>query len=246
MEATRGVRVVEISGARREKTWATVPSIYFYDLYVNGNHVAELKAMPTSLKELAIGFLLTNGYLNDHHIIERVDVSADRIHVVADSEFDFRYQYWKERGVSPLDDVKLARMRNGYAIPREKVFEKIKHGFRRAVLYSEVGGTTFALLTDDNGYSFVAEDVYPETAIYKAVGKAALVNFDMRRSFLFLSGCLLPEFVVYAAVLGIPIVGAYHGVPSLSIDIAENVTGQTLFQWDGERLRVFASPARII
>ncbi len=246
MEATRSVRAVDFFGSRKEKTWATVPSVYFYDLYVNGKHVAELKAMPTSLKELAIGFLLTNGYIDDFHLLERVDVSADRIDVSADSEFDFRYQYWKERSVSPLDELKLTRLKNGYAIPREKIFEKIEQGFRRAVLYSEVGGTNFALLTDDNGYFFIAEDVYLDSALYKAVGKAALVNFDMRRSFLFLSGILLPEFVVYAAVLGIPIVGAYHGVPSLSIDIAENVTGQTLFQWDGEKLRVFASSARII
>ncbi|HID08667.1 TPA: hypothetical protein EYP13_00390 [Candidatus Micrarchaeota archaeon] len=246
MEATRGVRVVEISGARRERTWATVPSVHFYDLYVNGKHVAELKAMPASLRELAVGFLLTNGYVSDHHILERVDVSADRIDVVADSEFDFQYQYWKEKGVTPLDEIRLSRLRNGYTIPRERLFERIEQGFRRAVFYSEIGGTAFALLADDNGHTFIAEDVYPEAAIYKAVGKAVLVNFDMRRSFLFVSGCLLPEFVVYSAVLGIPVVGAYLGVPSLSIDIAENVTGQTLFQWDGERLRVFASPARII
>ncbi len=246
MEATRGVRIVEYSGDSRRQGWATVPSVYYYDLYVNGNHVAELKGMPVALKELALGFLLANNYIDDHHIVERIDVSAERIDVYADSEFDFRLKYWQERGIRPIDDVKLQKLGSQYSVARSKIAEKVSLGFRRAPLFTDIGATSFAFITDDNGYFFIAEDVYPESAIYKAVGKAALVNFDMRRSILFTSEILLPEYVVYAAVLGVPIVGSFRGVPSLSIDLASAVTGQTLFQSDGEHVRVYTAPGRIL
>ncbi|HID08648.1 TPA: hypothetical protein EYP13_00295 [Candidatus Micrarchaeota archaeon] len=246
VEATRGVRAVKINGEGKESGWATVPNVMYYDLYVNGERIAELRAMPFALRELAIGYLLANAYVEEPHLVESVSVRDDRIDVRADSEFEFRYQYFKERGIKPIDAVKIERITSNYQVSRGKIYEKLALAEERAVLSKEIPGTCFAFIADYNGYLFIAEDVYPESAFYKVIGRAVSQNFDFRRSMIVLSDVLLPEFVVFSAYLGIPLAGSLRGVPSLSIDISETVSGQTVFYVLPSSLVVLSNPQRII
>ncbi len=246
MEATRGVRGLVINDDARSTSWVTVPNVFYYDLYVNGERVAELRAMPFALKELAVGYLVSNAYIEDAQIIERISVGHDRIDVTADSEFDFKYQYYKERGIAPLDAIKLDRITSNYTVSYSKLLQKISLARERAVLSHEVSGTTFAFVSDYNGLFYLAEDVYPESAYYKAVGKAIYNNFDFRRSFIVVQDVLTPEVMVYSACVGVPIVGSLRGVPSLALDIAENLSGQTVFSESNGSITVLANPQRII
>ncbi len=246
MEATRGVKGVVINDDARSSSWITVPNVFYYDLYVNGEHIAELRAMPFGLAELAIGYLVSNAYIEDAQLIENISVSSDRIDVTADSEFDFKYQYYKEKGIKPLDSIKLDRITSNYQVSYSKILQKIGMARERAVLSNEVAGTTFAFVSDYNGLFYIAEDVYADSAYYKAVGKAITQNFDFRRSFVVVQDVLTPEILVYSACVGVPIVGSLRGIPSLSVSIAENVSGQTTFLENGGTVTVFTNPQRII
>lgn len=246
MEATRGFRAVKITEDRKESVWATLPSVMYYDLYVNGERIAELRAMPFALKELAVGYLLANAYVEEPHLIESVSVKDDRIDVRADSEFEFRYQYFKEKGVKPIDAAKVEKITSNYQVSRKKIYEKLALAEERAVLSKEIPGTCFAFIADYNGYFFIAEDVYLDSAFYKVIGRAVSQSFDFRRSMVVLSDVLFPEFVVFSAHLGIPLAGSIRGVPSLSIDISETVSGQTLFYVLPSSLVVFSNQQRII
>ncbi|HIP74090.1 MAG TPA: hypothetical protein EYH14_00340 [Euryarchaeota archaeon] len=246
VEATRGVKAVKITEESKETGWATVPNVMYYDLYVNGERIAELRAMPFALQELAVGYLLANAYVEEPHLIESISVKEDSIEVRADSEFEFRYQYFKEKGIKPIDAVKIEKISSNYQVSRNKIYEKVALAEERAVLSKEIPGTCFALISDNNGYFFIAEDVYSDSAFYKVIGRAASQNFDFRRSMLVLSDVLYPEFVVYSAHLGVPIAGTLRGVPALSIDISETVSGQTIFHLLPSSLIVFSNPQRII
>ncbi len=220
MEATRGVKAVMLGKDDRRSDWITIPNVMYYDLYVNGERIAELRAMPFALRELAIGYLLANAYVEEPHLIETVSVKSDRIDVFADSEFEFRYQYFREKGIKPIDSVQIQRITSNYQVPRQKIYEKLSLAEDRAVLSKEIPGTSFAFVADYNGYFFLAEDVYPDSAFYKALGRAVSQNFDFRRSMVVISDVLFPEFVVYSAYMGIPLAGSLRGVPSLSVDIS--------------------------
>lgn len=246
MEATRGVKAVKISGNGKESDWITTPNVMYYDLYVNGERIAELRAMPFALRELAVGYLLANAYVEEAHLIETVSVKADRIDVYADSEFEFRYQYFKENGIKPIEAVKIERITSNYQVSRDKIYEKLALAEERAVLSKEIPGTSFAFIADYNGYFFIAEDVYPDSAFYKVLGRAVSQNFDFRRSMVVLSDVLFPEFVIFSAYVGIPLAGSLRGVPSLSIDISETISGQTLFYVQPKSLIVLSNPQRII
>ncbi|MDN5358377.1 MAG: FdhD protein [Candidatus Diapherotrites archaeon] len=246
MEATRGVKAVKINGKEKGTDWITVPNVMYYDLYVNGERIAELRAMPFALRELAIGYLLANAYIEEPHMIESVSVSSDRIDVYTDSEFEFRYQYFKEKNMKPIEAVKIERITSNYQVSRDKIYEKLSLAEERAVLSKEIPGTNFAFVADYNGYFFLAEDVYPDSAFYKALGRAVSQNFDFRRSMVVVSDVLFPEFVVFSAYMGIPLAGSVRGVPSLSIDISETISGQTLFYVQPRSLVVLSNPQRII
>jgi formate dehydrogenase accessory protein FdhD len=246
VEATKGVKGVVIDDGARSSVWVTVPTVSYYDLYVNGERIDELRAMPFGLKELAIGYLLSNAYVEDPQIIDSVTVTADRIDVSADSEFDFRYQYYKEKGIKPIDSIKLEKITSNYQVSYSKILQKLGMARERAVLSSEIPGTTFAFVSDYNGLFYIAEDVYPEAAFYKAIGKAVSQNFDFRRSFVFVQDVLTPELLVFSAYIGVPIVGTMRGAPSLTVSLAEHVSGQTVFLEDAGTITVLSNPQRII
>jgi len=246
VEATRGVKAVVLDRVDRKSDWLTLPTVMYYDLFVNGERIAELRAMPFALEELAIGYLMANAYIEDPQIIEDIVVSADRIDVHADAEFDFRYQYFKEKGIKPIDEAKIEKITSNYTVSRSKIWEKLALAEERAVLSRELPGVNFAFISDYNGQFFLGEDVYQDTALYKAIGRAVKEQFDFRRSMAVVSDVLVPEYVVYTAWLGIPIAGSLRGVPSLSVDVAQHMSGQTLFFEDGRRIYVLSHPQRII
>ncbi len=240
MEAVKGVKCVIINGERRQE-WTTVLRTDFYDLIVNGKKVAELEAIPHSLRELAIGYLLTNGYIQDAHSVERVRAFPGRIEVTADPEFEFRFEYL---GNSPLEKVELKPLTNGYTLNSSKILEKFERGLEQAYFFKNFGYTEFAIVSDDNGALFVGEGITGMEAFYKAIGKSYTSLFDLRRAFILFSTSLLPEYVVRAALIGIPIVGSVKGISSLALELAEALN-VTTFTIEGEERKVFTHPVRL-
>ncbi len=241
MEAVKSVKSVVFNGKRHQE-WVTILRGQFFDIVVNGKKIAEVEAIPHALRELAVGYLMAHGYVQDPHSIESVRVLDDTIEVQANPEFDFRYEYLKD---SPLEKIELKPLTSGYVVHVKKVIEKIDRGLERANFFKEFGCTEIAILSDDNGALFVAEGLTTREAVLKAMGKAASTLFDYRRAFLVTSGILLPEQVIHAAIAGIPIIGSLRGASSLAVELAESLN-LTSFVVEGEKIRCFSHVTRFV
>ncbi|MCX8011574.1 MAG: formate dehydrogenase accessory sulfurtransferase FdhD, partial [Desulfobacterota bacterium] len=65
-------KIEKISGERREKEENFVIAERPITIYLNGKEIITLLATPENLKELAIGFLLSEGWLREDKPIESI------------------------------------------------------------------------------------------------------------------------------------------------------------------------------
>ncbi len=230
-------RVYRVENGRFKHTWGPSVPFKYYDLRVNGEKLVELSAVPLHLKELGIGFLVSNAYVEDVASIEGISVEDGTIEVRATPDFEFRARAWKERGIVPLEELDIPPVTSGFSVSSEKIYEKLSSVLNEADL-------PFYLISDVNGYLFYAEDVRSENAFYKVVGRAVTDHFDLRESFLVTSSIVLPEDVVRAAYLGIPALGTTSVPTDLSVAVAESL-GVTLFAVGIDGIRVYSHPSRI-
>ena len=222
-------------GLRSSMDWASAVSFRYYDVMVNGIKVSEVAAVPVHLKEMALGFLLSNGYIEDPEAVESISVEDSTIQVEVTPDFEFRIR--SLRGKNPLEDIELLPVTTSFSISQEKIMEKVSQAMSNS-------GLDFYSVSDDNGYSFTAEDVKPETALYKAVGRAHMDHFDLRKSFFVTSFVLAPEDVIRLAYLGVPIVGTTKLPTDIAITVAENL-GITLFSIGVDGVAIYTHSSRI-
>ncbi len=238
MEAVTPIRVYRVGKRSFKPEWGQAVQVRYYDIVVNGEKITEVSAVPVHLKELAMGFLHSNGYIEDPGTVEGITVEDGEIKVTASPDFEFRMRYLRERGVEPLELIDLSPVTSPFSVTTEKIYEKL------ASVMNNARNLPYSIISDVNGYLFFSEDVHPQNSFYKVVGRAVFDHFDLRSSFIVISHHILPEDVVRAAYLGIPILGSFSGTSDLAASVAESL-GVTLFGITLDGLEVFTYPSRI-
>ena len=234
MEAVTPLRAYSGNGL----TWSKAIQVKYFDIFAGEEKITEILTVPIHLKELAVGYLYANGYIEDIGSIEKIVVEEDRIYVGLTPDYEFKMSYLKSKEIKPLETIDIKPVSNGWKIHKDKIFEKLGKA------YSEASELPFALISDSNGYFHLSEDVSPLNTFYKVVGKAAIDHFDLRESFIILSEFLTPEIVIMGAYLGIPILGTLKLPTDLAVTVAEGL-GITLFAVTFDGINVFTHPARI-
>jgi len=191
---------------------------------------------PGADRELAIGFLLTEGILTDMSQISDIHVAENRVNLILSLEEGFdltqldRHFYTSSScgvcGKSSIDAIKTV------AKPRK---EKNKFHCSQAVLLSlqatlkenqnlfeYTGGIhAAAIFTAEGQLLNVFEDVGRHNALDKLIGHCFLTSLDMSNTILLLSGRISFELVHKAAVAGLPLIAGLGAPSSLAIETAE-------------------------
>lgn len=238
MEAVTPLRSYRLESGSLRPMWISSVQIKYYDLIVNGKKIHEFETIPQYLKELALGFLYSNGYVEDPEGIESIQVEDGEIRVEVSPDFDFKMQFLKEKDAQPLELIDIEPVGSPFRVSEDKILEKVG----MALNYST--DVPFFFISDINGYFFFAEDLHPENAFYKVVGRALFDHFDLRSSFVFSSYYLFPEDVVRSAYVGIPVIGSTKGTTDLATTVAQSL-GITILTVGLDGIHIFSHPSRI-
>jgi len=233
-------------------------------IFLNQTHYVTILCYPTLLKELAIGYLLSEGILK----------SADEI-----SEIRFKKggkcQVLLKRGVdaekriavsqpftrlvltacgSPdywplfklVDRLDLRRLSLGFKVRAEVVSDAVRRLNTLAETFRKTGGVHIAALYSSEGELLTyAEDVGRHNAVDKVIGVGALRKFDFSKCFLASSGRLTGDIVLKAARMRIPVVASLAAAVDSGVEVAKR-TGLTLIGFvRGSRMNVFTFPERV-
>lgn len=233
-------------------------------VFLNQTHYVTILCLPTNLKELAVGYLLSEGVLKSVDEVQDVKLGkAGKCQVRLKPEVNVEKRvsitqpftrfvlsacgspdYWPLSKL--IDRLDLRKLPLGFTVKAEVVSEAVKRLNTLATTFRETGGVHVAALYSQDGELITyAEDVGRHNAVDKVIGTVALKKLVFSTCFLASSGRLTGDIVLKAARVGIPVVASLTAAVSSGVEAARR-TGQTLIGFvRGTRMNVFTCPERI-
>jgi FdhD protein len=229
------------------------------NLFVNGEYVITLLATPAFQRELAVGWLFTEGVLESIDQITRTSMNHDDVHVTTNQPIP--NERIRVASVSRLLTTACGLSANKFFTIMSEVGQKVVdftytvqadalirmvNRLNESHLFRVTGGVHVAALFETERLVAFAEDVGRHNTIDKVVGQGIQSNVNFSTSILVSSGRQPADMILKAARMGIPIVVS-KAAPIRSGIIAAEKTGITLACFVRDpNMNVYTHHARIV
>jgi FdhD protein len=219
---------------------------------VNGKETLKLYCSPVMVRELVVGFFMTEGIIKGNWCMERMAVQYDHdilVDIPAEGEVSLEGGAITSGCVGGMTferPLSGEMLKNGIRIDKDTLRE-IFHDFqKRSELYNMTGCIHSAAVSDGKHILVVAEDIGRHNAVDKVIGYCILENISLQDKIILVSGRLSSEMATKCARWDIPIVVSRAAPTALAVDIAEK-RGITMVGFmRGKRLNIYTRPERIV
>ncbi len=256
---------IDVGAGKLERVRDQVAEEKPLHIFLNQTHYVTILCSPALLKELAVGYLLSEGVLKS--VAEIGDFRFEkggkcRIQVKSGVDVEKRVtvsqpftrlvltacgspDYWPLSKL--IDRLDLRKLGLGFTVRAEVVLECVRRLNTLAETFRKTGGVHVAALYSSEGELMTyAEDVGRHNAVDKVIGACSMSKSDLSRCFLTSSGRLTGDIVLKAARMRIPVIASLAAAVDSGIEVAKR-TGLTLIGFvRGSRMNVFTFPQRIL
>lgn len=227
-------------------------------IYVNGKQLSVLHATPRELTELAIGHLITEGFIKGLEEVIGLQVKNNEVHVDTSADVEEKMKLYNTKTINTIktmcgrtsetlvESLPAKRVQSSIQWALSKIFKLVRKLNSDAFLYRRTGGVHAVILADTKGAEILCEDVGRHNAVDKAVGAYVLRGSAyFNHTLLVCSGRLSSEIVLKAARVGIPILASISAPTSLGVSLATQL-GVTLVGFvRGFRCNIYTYPDRL-
>jgi len=256
---------IDVGSNRSEQKMDHVAEERPLHLFLNQMHYVTILCFPTLRRELAVGYLLSEGVLKSVDEIREIKfrrggkcqvqlksgVDANK-RIAASQPFSRLVlsacgspDYWPLSKL--VDRLSLHKSPLGFKVRAVVISESVKNLNALAEAFRKTGGVHIAALYSQEGDLIAcAEDVGRHNAVDKVIGVCALRKFDFSRCFLASSGRLTGDVVLKAARMRIPIVASLAAAVNSGIEVARQTRVTLIGFVRGQRMNVFTYPERLI
>lgn len=258
MEPKREALILKVSGTEIQSVLDEVASEVPLRLILNNRPFVTLLCTPTELKELAVGFLLSEGILRNRSSIKRLEVSRSESAVLIELDNmpdDWERMFEKKtissgcgRGITftnyRTDLDRRIEIEDSFISIDD--IKKLLRAFRNiSTLYLDTGGVHSAAISDGKEILFFSEDVGRHNAVDKLIGKAFLQDIAIENKILLTSGRVTSEIMTKAGRNRFPILISRAAPSCMAVNYAEDM-GITLIGFArGDRMNIYTWPNRI-
>jgi FdhD protein len=219
------------------------------ELIINGTRLSSIVTTPDHHKELAIGYMITEGAVQGRDDIEAVKEDGNKVFLKVRS-FE-HFDLWYELRSSGCIGVNWERRDDNISLPVGQKFgidvilDSLKY------LFSETqdrtrGAHSACLVAADGTLKYKALDIGRHNAIDKVVGAATLAGDDLSQLFLLSSGRQPAGMVMKAVRAKIPLIMSKAAPISSGIDSARRANATLCCFADREKVNVFSAPERVV
>lgn len=219
---------------------------------VNGKEALKLYCSPIMVRELVVGFMMTEGIIQGNWCAERMTIQyGDEILVDIPAEGDVSLEGATITsgcvgGVTFERTAAEKITKNGVIIGLDKLRDLFHEFQKKSDLYNQTGCIHSAAVSDGEYILVVAEDIGRHNAVDKVIGYCVLEQIPLTDKILFVSGRLSSEMASKTSRWQIPIVVSRAAATALAVDIAEK-SGITMVGFmRGKRLNIYTHPERIV
>jgi len=257
-EQVKSLRLVRVTEEGREEISDIVVKEFPLTVVLNGVELVTLLCTPTKLKELAVGFLYSEGLLRDKKDIKRVTVDRKRGVAWVESSGgkkitgDFLARRYITTGcgkgtsfMGAEDKRGIPRVRSAFKASAKAVLNLMAEFQDRSDVHRLTGGVHNAALCNPEGIMLFSEDIGRHSAIDKIIGECLLKDIDVGDCLIITSGRISSEVLLKIAMAGVPMIISKSAPTDLAIKLAKQ-SGITLVGFvRGKRMNVYSNGRRI-
>ncbi|HQY25117.1 MAG TPA: formate dehydrogenase accessory sulfurtransferase FdhD, partial [Thermoflexales bacterium] len=214
--------------------------------------LATVMCSPIAIKDLALGFLRLEGFIETLSDVRQIVLSKGGLCV--DIWLNREYTAPTRRiltsgcgGGLTFDDLSAARppMASSLWVTPAQISEGMRQTNHAGELYQLVRGVHTACLSDGRRLVHVAQDIGRHNTIDRLCGMALQAGYDTRDHILFASGRISSEMLSKASRMGVPIVVSRTSPTSLSVRLAQAWNITVVGYCRGNQFRVYSGEDRI-
>jgi FdhD protein len=218
-------------------------------IFINGEPFKTLITSPDKLRELAIGYIFTEGMIKNLNEVNSIDIDGFKTYIELEEVNIDESELLRNSLITTAcasnagtvdSDLEKLRVAEKIDYEPEIILEAISSLNKMSKIFLKTGGTHSALLINPDGSRYShAEDVGRHNAIDKVIGGGLQKGFNLNEFILCTSGRLSSEMVLKAARAKVPVVCSISAPLVSGINVAER-TGITLYGFvRGRRLNKY-------
>lgn len=217
----------------------------FLKVFLNGLEIATLVCSPIAYKELAVGFLLSEGLLPDLADIKNINCNDKEKWVHVETTISTTQK--EEGSAPPVNDVdQLPLVKSSSSFLADMIPRLINLLEEKSSTFRLTGGVHGAALADSQNMFAMYEDIGRHNAVDRALGNSFLNQIDNADKILLLSGRVSSEILIKAVRRGIPVVVSRSAPTQLALELADRFGVTVIGFARGEQFNIYSHKERII
>jgi FdhD protein len=224
------MKCLEITDKHRQYSDVDVIVEKRFDLFVNCVHITTFFASPAELEELALGFMVCEGFIKPGTGTGPVRITSDSIFCMADigTEELEALTHQQRCGTTTYCNYTDRHISSDTRFSKDAILNAVEQLKEKGKAWHRTGGAHTSMICDNKGkVLFFCEDVGRACSVDKVVGKALLHGTDLSQCALVTTGRLASTMISKAVNAGIPLVASKGATVMEAVELAEN-TGVTL------------------
>ncbi|MCL6472295.1 MAG: formate dehydrogenase accessory sulfurtransferase FdhD [Firmicutes bacterium] len=224
-------------------------------IYLNSEELVTVQTSMEHLDELACGFLVSEGMLQDRGELVDIRVNEDR------GEVRVRTAKPKENAVQSMgkrfvtsgcgkgfsfvslgDAMGIARLTSEFRVAAED----IPIFMREFLLSSRRPGMHSSALARDGKIKLIRQDIGRHNTVDMVLGRLFLDGIQERDVMLFTTGRISYEMVVKAAKARIPVLVSRTAATTLAVELANRLGIEIIGYVRGEKMKVYTGASRLL
>ncbi|GAB6045703.1 formate dehydrogenase accessory sulfurtransferase FdhD [Caminibacter profundus] len=261
MQPTSFFKVIKVKGDKKFEFEDTLIREIKIDIYLNGKRVVSMMATPIDQKALAVGYLISEGIINNPKDIKKIEIKNDGLIVdIAANVNQEKIEKLNEEAIIisgcgksitanvDIDPSKIeaAKIDSNKTITTKEIFKQMEKFYQSCPLYEKTGCVHTARLYFDEDTYFDAEDIAQHSTVDKAAGKAILAGLDPKNGIMMVSGRLSSEMIVKAIMHKIPILISRTATTCLGAKIADTFNLTLIGFVRGDKMNIYTNDWRVV
>jgi len=249
--------VVQYNDSGKNGIQKTVAREFLLTIFLNGQELVTIMCSPKDLKYLAVGFLVSEGLLQNLESINKIEVDefAGVVRVETKEAPDPGSRFFAKRLITSgcgggatfysAADIAAAKIESKMKISAEDVLALAREFQHHSELYLSTHGVHSAAICDGKKILVFNEDIGRHNAIDKIFGKCLLEQIPTDNRAVISSGRVSSEIMHKVAKRNIPIVISISSPTSLGVRIADDFGITLIASVSGKKFDVYSNAWRI-
>jgi len=259
MGLSKDINIIQITSEKREKLKDRIVREIPLTILVNDKELITLQCSPDKLKYLAIGFLLSEGFIKKGTRIKHIILNERGWYIGIDLEGDspivknLPFKRVISSGCSgavtfyrDIDAKDCAPLKSQIKFSHEDISNLIKKLEKRSLTFKDTGGVHSCALANQEGIEVFAEDIGRHNAVDKIFGKCFIEGIPTQDKAILTSGRVSSEILIKIAKRKVPIIVSHSAPTDLAVDLAERLNLTLIGFARGRRMNIYTHNYRII